>query len=314
MPPYREHPNWQGIWERLRKLGLEFDHDRRNGIVEAFERLYNPAPVGWRSLFERYVEGDAEIHIHIRSRVSIFPDIFEAANLCATFKWPRGVLLDDSERKFWLGDARHESPNIVEGGAKESEMKVAMLVDVPEFVENGKRLFGRILPAVKRLQLLDDCAKVWPDSPEATRYLFPRPFGPPISPGDASPGGVLSTRVSGVDGEADVPPLAPRLTSPGDRVRRGVPVGDGELPNEVIERGAEIVDDISDDSPQYLDRGFRFTVDEYLGSLPVVLGSDVVRTHILGERLDPFTKEIQVHIRPIYLGPTSTEVELVGHD
>jgi len=314
MPPYREHPDWQGIWERLRKLGLEFDHDRRNGMVEAFERLYNPAPVGWRSLSERYVEGDAEVHIHIRSRVSIWPDIFEVSNLCATFKWPRGVFLNDSEHKFWVEETSNGSVNIVEGGAEESKMKVAVLVDVPQFIENRKRLFGRILPAVKRLQLLDDCAKVWPDSPEATRYLFPRPVGPPISPGDASPGGVLSTRVNGVDGEANVPPLAPRLTSPGNRVRGGVPVGDGELPDEVIERGAEIVDDISDDSPQHLDRGLRFTVDEYLGTLPVVLGSDVVRTHTLGERLDPFTKEVQVHIRPTYLGPTSTEVGLVGHD
>src|SRR5919107_1300445 len=139
MPPYREHPNWQGIWERLRKLGLEFDHDRRNGIVKTFERLYNPAPVGWRSLFERYVEGDTEVHIHIHTDVCLLPDIFEASNLCATFKWPRRVLLDDSEHNFWLGGAANDSPNIVEYDADESEMGVAMLVDVPEFVENRKR-------------------------------------------------------------------------------------------------------------------------------------------------------------------------------
>jgi hypothetical protein len=213
-----------------------------------------------------------------------------------------------------LGGAANDSPNIVEYDADESEMGVAMLVDVPEFVENRKRLFGRILPTVKRLQLLDDCAKVWPDSPEATRYLFPRPVGPPISPGDVSSRGVLSTRVNGKDGEADVPPLTPRLTSPGDRVRRDVPVGESELPNEVVESRAEVVDDISDDGSPLFDSGHRFTVDEYLGSLPVVLGFDFVRIQILGERLDPFVEELQVHIRPTYLSPTSTEVGLIGHD
>ena len=91
-------------------------------------------------------------------------------------------------------------------------------------------------------------------------------------------------------------------------------VGNGKLPDEVAERGAEIVDDISDDGPPQFDRGLLFTVDEYLGSLPVILGFDFVRTHILGERLDPFTKEVQLHLRPTYLGPTSTEVGSVGHD
>jgi hypothetical protein len=308
MPPYREHPDWQGIWERLRKLGLEFDHERRNGIVEAFERLYSPAPVGWRSLFERYVEGDTEAHIHIRTRASIWPDIFEASNLCATFKWPRGVLLNDSEHKFWLEGAANDSPNIVEYDAEESEMKVAMLVCVPEFIENRKRLFGRILPAAKRLQLLDDCAKVWPNSPEALRWLDP--------PGDASARDRVSRAgVERKDRESYLPPLVVRVSPSVRNYGRGrVSVGEGELPDEVIERGAEIVDDISDDGPPQFDRGFRFTVDEYLGSLPVVLGFDFVRTHILGERLDPFVEEVQVHLRPTYLGPTSTEVGLVGHD
>jgi hypothetical protein len=308
MPPNREHPDWQGIWERLRKLGFEFDHDRRNGIVEAFERLYNFAPIGWRSLFERYVEGDTEVHIHIRTRACIWPDIFEAPNLCATFKWPRGVLLNDSEYKFWLGGAANDSPNIVEYDADESEMRVAMLVDVPEFIENRKRLFGRIFPAAKRLQLLDDCAKVWSDSPEAVRWLN--------SPGDTSARDRVSRAgVERIDRESDLPPLVVRVSPSVWNYGRGrVSVGDGELPNEVVERGAEIVDDISNDRSPLFDSGHRFTVDEYLGCLPVVLGFDFVRIQILGERLDPFTKEVQVHIRPTYLGPTSTEVGLVGHD
>jgi hypothetical protein len=187
MPPNREHPDWQGIWERLRKLGLEFDYDRRNGIVEAFERLYNPAPVDWRSLLERYVEGDAEVHVHIRTRACVLPDVLDASNLCATFEWPGDVLLNDSERNFWCQGARHDSPNVVEYDEEVGEVKVAVLVRVPEFIENRKRLFGRILPAAKRLQLLDDCAKVWPDSPEATRYLIRPPAGPPISPGARRP-------------------------------------------------------------------------------------------------------------------------------
>ena len=144
--------------------------------------------------------------------------------------------------------------------------------------------------------------------------LFDRQPGDLYRQGMRRPEKDLLARVKGVDGGADLPPLAPRSTPRGDRVRRSVPVGDGELPDEVIERGAEIMDDISDDGSPLFKGRLRFTVDEYLGSLPVVLGYDFVRTHTLGERLYLFVEELQVHIRPTYLGPTSTEVGLVGHD
>ena len=119
------------------------------------------------------------------------------------------------------------------------------------------------------------------------------------------------------------PPYAPRLSVREISTRAPPTVRLSEyvaralslpLPDEVIERGAEIMDGISDDGSPLFNGRLRFTVDEYLGSLPVVLGYDFVRTHTLGERLDPFVEELQVHIRPTYLGPTSTEVGSVGHD
>jgi hypothetical protein len=185
MPPNREHPDWQGIWERLRKLGLEFDNDRRNGIVKAFERLCNPLPIRRRSLRERYIVGDVSVHVHTQNRAAVLPDLLGTSYLCTTYEWPGTVLLNDSELDFWCESERLDAPNVAKPDQEMGEVKVAVLVDVPEFIENRKRLFGRALPTVKRLQRLDECAKVWPDSPEATRYLLLRPARPSVPPGDA---------------------------------------------------------------------------------------------------------------------------------
>jgi hypothetical protein len=48
--------------------------------------------------------------------------------------------------------------------------------------------------------------------------------------------------------------------------------------------------------------------------LPIILGFNSVRTVIRGERLDPFVEEVQVHLRPTYLSPTTAEIGSVGHD
>jgi hypothetical protein len=246
----------------------------------------------------------------------LLPDLFNTPYLCATFGWPGTILLNNSELDFWREGKRLDASNVVEPDQEMGEVKVAMLVDVPEFVENRKRLFGRILPTVKRLQRLDNCAKVWPDSPEATRYLFPRPTGPPVSPGDAPTTGAISLAgVDGVNGEADVSPFATRSLS-GYRGGRGVPVGEGKLPDEVVERGAEVVDHIPDDGSPEFDRRFPepFTVDDYLAGLQVIQGVEFVQVAIVDKRIDLLVQEAQVHIRPTYLGPTSAEVRSVSHD
>jgi hypothetical protein len=300
MPPNKERPDWQGIWERLRKLGIEFDENRRNGIVEAFERLPDSTPIGGRSLLERYVKHHMAFHVHLRVGCVGGTGPLKASKLCATFEWPRGVFLQNLELEFWsvhfhMAESEHEV----------REMKVAMLVGVPEFLQDRKRLLGRILPVRKRLQPLDVCAKSWPDSPEAIRWL--------PSPGDASTRGIPPTGVEGVDGEADAPPLVVRVfSSEGNNSGRRVSVRQGKLPNEMVERRAEVVDDITDDRPPFLHRRLPegFTVEDYLACFYFNLGVDSVSVAI-DERLDPFIQQAHVHIRPLDLRPTS--IQRVAH-
>jgi hypothetical protein len=288
------HPDWQRIWERLRKLGIEFSEDSQHRIAEGFESLYHPSPIGWRPLLKRYVELDLCFHVHLGGRRVERANQLGPAKLCATFEWPRQVLLKDSVLKCG------EAVNIVEPEREAGEGYMAVLVGVPQFLQDSERFSGRVLPAVKRLQPLDVCAQSWPDSPEAIRWL--------PSPRDASPGGVSPTGVEGVDGEANFSPWA----SGGDGVGRSVSVGEGELPDQMIERGAEVVDHFSDDGPPQFRRWLPegFTVEDYLACLQVTLGINCVSITI-DERLNQFVQGAQVHIRPVNLGPTS--VQGVGH-
>ena len=189
---------------------------------------------------------------------------------------------------------------------KACEGKVAMLVGVPEFVQNRKRLFGRILPVVKRLQPLQVCTQTWPDSPEALRF-----FG-------SNPGDEISEvvhRVGGeVDREADVSPLTPRSV-PLSRNHGGrrVPVSERELPEEVVQRGTEVMNDVTNDSAPLQHGRFLngFGVEDYLACFRVTISSVRVRV-VIEERLDPLVEEAQVHIRPLDLEPAS--VQRVAHD
>lgn len=300
MPPNREQPNWQGIWEGLHKLGIEPTEDRRNGIVQAYERIVDPLSIGWRPLIERYTEGNLGIHVHMHQGMPSTPYLLGAPDLCATFERPRSVFLKDSEFEFFA-----TAPNVAESHMEKSEMKVAVLVDVPEFFENRERLSGRILPVVKRLQRLEVCAETWPDSPEALRLL------------GGGPGDEVSQVIRGVginvNRETDASPLTPRPAL-GNRVRRGrVPRLDGELPNEVVERGTEVVNDIPNDGAQLVHGRLskHVTVDDYLSGLLVRIVGNSVET-IIDERMDPFFEDVHVHISPVNLGPTT--VQRVTHD
>jgi hypothetical protein len=294
-------PDWQGIWGRLRKLGIEFPEDCRNGIAERFETLDDSTPIGWRSFLERYIEREAGLHVHIINRREVGTDVYPSDKWCATLEWPASMSLEDSEVSYWLGTF-----GVVESEQGTGEVKVAVLVDVPEFIENRKRLFGRILPVVKRLQPLDVCAQTWPDSPET-----PKVFG--RVPRDEVPE-VVRRAGREKDGEPDISPFAARsVPQTRDYSGRSVPVGEGELPNKMVKRRAEVVDNVSNDGAPLLRGRFpeRVSVDDFLASVRTRLGFDFVRVAI-DEPLDSLIQEAQVHIRPIDLDPTS--VQRVAHD
>ena len=249
--------------------------------MEAFERLHNPPSIGWRPLLERYIEGEYGLHIPLNHHpVKVrSSDWLNSPYFCATFEWPRRFLFHSSELNFWVSTL-----NIMKPDEEEYEMKVAVLVDVPEFVQNRKRLFGRILPVVEWLQPLQLCADSWPDSPEATWWF--------ISPRDAPARGVSLAGVEGVDGEADVPPFLAR-TLPGYHGGRCMPVGERELPDEMVERGTEIVNRVTYDCAPFVRKRLSegFTVNSYLSGLDIRLGLKFVRATINNVRRDPFVQE-----------------------
>jgi hypothetical protein len=306
MPPNKGQPDGQGIWERLRELGIEFPEYFHDRISQTFESLYNPRSMGWRSLLERYAVGYVGFHVHLQNRASVRPDLLNAPYLCATFEWPRTIRLNKSERDFWREAQGFNASDTVEPDQERGEVEVAMLVDVPEFVKNRKRVPVRFLPTVERLQALELCTQSWSDTPEAIRWL--------PTPGDAPTGGVSLAGVEAVDRESDLsPPVVQVGPLAGNDGGRHVSIGESELPNEMIQRGAEVVNHVPDDGPPFLARRLDkgFTVDDYLASLRVVLGVNSVQIMLLDERLDALTEELQVYIRPLDLPLAS--IQRVAH-
>jgi len=80
-----------------------------------------------------------------------------------------------------------------------------------------------------------------------------------------------------------------------------VPLRDSELPNEVVERGTEIVNDVPDDRTPFVYGWLPedLTVDGYLACLGIRLSVKFVRATIVNERLDPLVQEVQVHVRSL---------------
>src|SRR5215210_6697952 len=204
-------------------MGLELDEDRRHGVMEALKGLHKSRPVGWRPFRESYIGEEGRVHVHLRQGHGATSELSDASKLCALFEWPRGFQLSPQEVLFWGAVAN----DVVEDDVEVGQVKVAMLVDVPEFVQDRKRLERRVLPVVKRLQPLEVCAQTWVDSPEALRFLGG-------SPRDEVPEVVWGIGV-GVDRETG---FSPFVTPPllGDRGRRRVGlVGESQSPDQMIE-------------------------------------------------------------------------------
>ena len=104
-----------------------------------------------------------------------------------------------------------------------------------------------------------------------------------------------------VNRETDVSPLAPQPTFRNRVWGRRVPLRDSELPNEVVERGTEIVNDVPDDRTPFVYGWLPedLTVDGYLACLGIRLSVKFVRATIVNERLDPLVQEVQVHVRSL---------------
>ena len=220
-------------------------NDTLDRLADIAEKLKNRQPIGWRPLVERYIDGDARIHVHLWQRETKQAtgdrNVIHSPDLCVTFEfpaiieWPRGASGDD-----FPGTGIRESlkrsyrEHITEFNGNVDQMKVAMLVDVPEFLEHVQlfTLGDGVLPSVKRLQLLDGFDECLIDRPE----LVPYGRGP-LRISDTNRERDGSPRISGWDG-----------VSRGDDAESGLML-DAECPDELVEGGAIAVADVSDDRP-----------------------------------------------------------------
>jgi len=121
--------------------------------------------------------------------------------------------------------------NIIQSNKAHGQVQMAMLVDVPEFFKNHKRLpFGSILPCDKRLQRLDVFGETWPDSPE----IFSR--------------GLRPTRRFNDNWKANITP--PRIIR--ERVcGRASLLEDSQLPDEIVKGRPKVIDCISDEQSPF---------------------------------------------------------------
>lgn len=112
--------------------------DALDALADLVQRMKDQPPIGWRPLLESYVNNEPRIHVHLRQRTSqefagggdqpCTPD------LCATYEWPSGALGDDLEvsiRETWT---KWSGDHVGKIDGRIDQVKVAMLVDVPEFL------------------------------------------------------------------------------------------------------------------------------------------------------------------------------------
>jgi hypothetical protein len=257
--------------------------------------MRDAAPIGWSPLVESYINGYLRVHVHLRKRhaedaASGPRDQSRPTDLCATYEWPRGRLSNDLEldiRRTW---ERYYRENVVKLDGRVDQVKVAMLVDVPEFLEHREGFtIGGVMPCLERLQWLDGSQECGIDGPE----LLADGIGP-------------SARAE-ADGE---PNASPRITRR-DGVRRGrdwLEI-DTQPPYKLVERGPQIVNDIANDrSPKERRRRFGgVSPDDDVATS----GWDGLRPkvwlHVNGvsvarEPLDERFQSANVFIRPVNLG------------
>ena len=202
--------------EAAQAVGNAFDVDS-----EVIERNLGLLPSEDGTFVEGYRKEKRLFHLHCRLVVSRDRHV-DFHEYCATFNYaggPDGVAMDAGTG----GDARDIKGDFV--GRPCCEVDAPMLVDIRHLSKNPEGVVAEvILPSVVWLQSLDDCLRVWPDSPNliARRSV-------------ASPRAVESIRIVH-DGEFCRPIVTETVRVP--------TVGDGV--DEVIEARSEVIDEVSD--------------------------------------------------------------------
>lgn len=256
-------------------MALEPPKESRYLVVESIEKLRNLCSVGWWPTLKRYVEEDRGLQVanHLWRDGAAGPR--DPAKLRSalerTFRVEDKVQAVDT---FWYSCNRRRPKKVFVPDVEDGQIDVSMLVDVPEVVQDCEwsiaRIIhlllnkGRILPPHERLQSLE----LWKE----TSVNSPKPFRRLDLPRDAVSILILLASIFGEDRERNISPFA------ADPRRRNVSLSNRELPDHVVQRGAEVVHNVADDDAPFR-RGrpsARLAVDDHLSRFGVALGESPV--------------------------------------
>jgi hypothetical protein len=151
------------------------------------------------------------------------------------------ILVSELRRPLELGrqHAGQAGEDIVQSNKALHQVQMAVLVDVPEFIEHCKRLpLGSTLPCTKGLQSFEVGTGSWRDSQKA-------PFDGP------SP-------TTSIDDDRELN-LAPRAVI-GQRIRRrSTTLKASEFPDKIVKSGTDIVHYLANEDPHSIDGTARLT-------------------------------------------------------
>jgi len=203
------------VFEPRGRLWKEPDEGGKYHIANVSPGSFNKAGdwlrSPWERLPERYKSQRIGFHFHILASLKRVPRVH--GYLCAVVEYAG---LPPCGREDLLPRREvHIDPKLGDGDLTDDNIDRPVLVSVREFPYEPQKVGVRILPSVIRLQLLDHCYCPWVRTRQAIRA-------------ELSPG------LRGIT-----------VDRKGSAVARRPTVRDDELPSQIVEAGAEILDAVS---------------------------------------------------------------------
>lgn len=305
MPPNKEQRERLRDWIEVTQDASDADSDVVKGCWHQPKR--NPVPPDnddpFLDIGEAYKRGDVSCHVHIAlycGRCNL-----HAHYLCARFQNIEGhfASLNIQNGRRSTESLAHVDLSILRHQQYGSYQPVFVAVGKHPQLEQGmKERLGKTIPSIVRLMSLDACPMFRGDLTKLA--------GPSV--------GVNYSEVLGRRSFRGTVAHDRELNLLGLAGFSSTALVNGELPNEVIKHSAKIMEYIPDDKSPTVSkacRGERCHPEDVVSALRVKFDAQSWSVSWNSEsRADLLLKGVAVLFGPVELGPTSTEVGLIGHD
>lgn len=254
-------------------------------------------PIARVSTLESYIEGNLVIHVHAGRSCGKDPDPSEFGWCISLEPPPWGDVFNAVGGDMGWRERLSAHLGVLASNEDSDEGSMAMLIDVPEFLQYGKWLpLGSVLPCTKRLHLFDDRYK------SAVHELqVPTETRGPVGGFHDHREGTASPRAIPRDGGR-------RLHSEPSLVVHT------ESPYEIVENSPDAVDDLADERSPLSGRGInqRLTTEDYLAGVRLLIGLDSIRVFVVNKRLDTAIQTLDIFIDTVQTGDEYRQ-SFVGH-